>query len=331
MRDQRANVSLLVLGSLFILGLCIQLDTRAAAQELDDTPPTERAPLTLPEQDRWTTPSGIPWSFTYEPYEEVLRTYVDENGLVDYAALKENREALDRFIIGVSRLDMTTYRLWSQRQQEAFWINVYNALLLKVATDFYPIVPEAPNPEYPSDSIRQLGDVFTKASIEILGGAITPDNIQKKILRDSFRDPRVHVAIVCGAISCPPLRQEPYRGNTLDKQLKDQLDRVTKNPRYFSIDKDNHRVNLSEIFQWYGDEYVELYGTSEAPVRRRPGESAVLNYISSALSSEDRTFLQQDKYGVVYLPYNWALNDQGSSAPKPATSSTSGMTTISTP
>ena len=139
------------------------------------------------------------------------------------------------------------------------------------------------------------------------------------------------MAIVCGAISCPPLRQEPYRGNTLDKQLKDQLDRVTKNPRYFSIDKDNHRVNLSEIFQWYGDEYVELYGTSEAPVRRRPGESAVLNYISSALSSEDRTFLQQDKYGVVYLPYNWALNDQGSSAPKPATSSTSGMTTISTP
>lgn len=330
MRSRIVGVKPLNLVHLLVLISSIQISTGVAAQELASPPPTDRAPMTLPEKDRWTTAPETPWSFTYAPYEEVLRTYVDEHGLVDYASLKQNREALDRFLIGVSRMDMTTYRLWSEREQKAFWINVYNALLLKVATDFYPITPEFPNPEYPPNSLRQLGDVFTSASIEVLGGAITPDKIQKKVLRDSFRDPRVHVALVCGAISCPPLRQEPYLGDKLDKQFKDQLDRVTKNPQYFSIDKDKQRVSLSEIFRWYGDEYVELYGTSEAPNRRRESESAVLNYLSSALSPADRTYLQEEKYGVVYLPYNWALNDQRSTAPGSSTT-TSNMTTSSTP
>ncbi|MDG2053672.1 MAG: DUF547 domain-containing protein [Phycisphaerales bacterium] len=277
-------------------------------------PPSERAPMTLPDTDRWTTEAEVPWSFTYKPYEEVLRKFVDDKGLVDYAGLLTDRQALDRFLVGVSRLEMSTYRLWSMREQEAFWINLYNALLLKVATDFYPIAPEPFDPEYPRDSIRQLGDVFTKSSIEVLGGTMTPDNIEKKVLRDSFDDPRVHVALVCAAKGCPPLRQEPYLGDKIDKQLKDQLDRMVNDPRYFLLQKEEHRVYLSELFKWYGDEYVELYNTSEAPKRRNESESAALNYIGTALSPEDQIYLRKEKYGVLYIPYDWSLNDQASSS-----------------
>ena len=146
----------------FAFTLFFQTGNWALAQENVSDPPSERAPMTLPDTDRWTTETEVPWSFTYKPYEEVLRNFVDDKGLVDYVGLLANRGALDRFLVGVSRLEMSTYRLWSMREQEAFWINLYNALLLKVATDFYPIAPEPFDPEYPRDSIRQTGRCFYK-------------------------------------------------------------------------------------------------------------------------------------------------------------------------
>ena len=62
-----------------------------------------------------------------------------------------------------------------------------------------------------------------------MGKDLTLDDIEHQILRRDFDEPRIHLALVCAAMSCPSLRAEPYRGMELDKQLNDQTHRFLKN------------------------------------------------------------------------------------------------------
>ncbi len=75
-------------------------------------------------------------------------------------------------------------------------------------------------------------------------------------LRIDFNEPRIHVALVCAAISCPPLRNEPYRAEKLDAQLDDQVRQFLKSPHGFRINKKEGRVYLSSVFKWYGKVFL---------------------------------------------------------------------------
>jgi len=78
-------------------------------------------------------------AFSSRDYAAVLKGYVDEEGMVDYGGLKEDRGRLDAFAGRMGRLGRGTYRGWTDREKIAFWINAYNALTLQVIIDHYPI------------------------------------------------------------------------------------------------------------------------------------------------------------------------------------------------
>ena len=129
------------------------------------------------------------------------------------------------------------------------------------------------------------------------------------MLRKDFNEPRIHVALVCAAMSCPPLRNEPYLPEQLDAQLDDQTVKFASSPHGFSLDQEDKRVYLSSIFKWYGQDFEQTYGI-KTKFNGNNKQRAVLNYFAPVLDLESQKFLEQEDYKVKYLDYDWSLNKQ---------------------
>jgi len=243
-----------------------------------------------------------------DTYAEVLRTVVDDDGRVDYAALKADPRFLDEYTVSIEHLSPETYAAWDTKTKLAFWLNVYNALTLDLIVDHYPIQAVGEAPDYPANSIRQIPGAWDTITFQVMGQAMTLDHIENDVLRKEFDEPRIHMALVCAARSCPPLRREPYDGRTLDAQLDDQVRRFLSAPDRFAIDRDAGAVRLSAIFDWFQGDFVKQYG--KATGRFDPPLRAVINFIGRYLPDADRAYLEKGDYSVEYLEYDWTLNER---------------------
>ncbi|GAB4342772.1 MAG: DUF547 domain-containing protein [Candidatus Abyssubacteria bacterium] len=249
--------------------------------------------------------------FTYEDYAAVLQNHVNEEGMVNYDSLKENREKLDAFATEVATLKPETYDAWTDAQKIAFWINTYNALTLQVIINHYPIKPGFFGALlYPDNSIRQIPGVWDRITFPVMGEKMTLDEIEHDTLRANFNEPRIHMALVCAAMGCPPLRREPYLGDALDEQLDDQTRRFLKDPEKFRIDPVDGRVYLSSIFKWFGQDFVKTYGAHEKFKGHSESERAVLNFVSAYVDEKLAEFLTTGDYEIEYLDYDWSLNEE---------------------
>ena len=94
---------------------------------------------------------------------------------------------------------------------------------------------------------------------------------------EDFNEPRIHAALVCAAMSCPPLRNEPYLAEKLDQQLDDQVNDFIANNQGLKIDRQNNKVHLSSIFKWYGKDWIDSYGI-ENKFRQFIGASKIQIY-----------------------------------------------------
>jgi len=248
--------------------------------------------------------------FTYDDYAAALK-YVNDDALVDYRGLKADRGRLDAFAGALGRLDPAVFAGWSDEDKIAFWINAYNALTLKAIIDNYPIRPRfTASLRFPDNSIRQIKGVWDKIRFPVMGRPMTLDGTEHERLRAQFNEPRIHLALVCAAMGCPPLRNEPFLGEKLGEQLADQTRVFLGNPKKFRIDRDTRKVRLSSIFKWFGGDFVKTYGTDARFAGYDEVERAVLNYVSGHLSEEDAAYLAGGGYGIEYLPYDWTLNEQ---------------------
>jgi hypothetical protein len=250
-------------------------------------------------------------TFRYDDYALILKSYVNDHGMVNYRGLQANRERLEVFISAMGRLNPKRYSQWSERRQIAFWINAYNALVLKIIIDHYPIRPSLFKlAVFPRHSIWHISGVWGKLKFPVMGRPMSLNDIEHETLRKNFNEPRIHVAIVCASIGCPPLRNEPFRGERLDTQLEDQSRRFLSNQGNFRIDKDNKKVHLSSIFKWFGEDFVDTYGREEKSQGRRQTVRAVLNFTSKHVSPEEGKYLATEVYSIQYTDYDWSLNEQ---------------------
>jgi hypothetical protein len=260
----------------------------------------------------WTaTPYAEGSGFSWEEYAAVLDGFVDNNGLVDYASLKNGRSNLDLFVSSLAGLDRGLYESWDNSGKIAFWINAYNGLTLKLIIDNYPIKSSRlKSVVFPTNSIRQISGAWEEIFFEVMGEAVTLDSIEHKILRSGFDEPRIHMALVCAAISCPVLRNEPYSADRLEQQLEDQALRFIANPLKFQVDRESGVVRLSAIFDWFAGDFIAVYGTGDPPGKRSEKTQAVLNFVSRYVSEEDRVYIETGDYEVKHLDYDWTLNEQ---------------------
>ena len=235
----------------------------------------------------------------YDDYAAVLETYVNEQGMVDYEQLQANREQLDRFNATLGQVSPSTYAAWSESEQIAFLTNAYNSFTLESIIDQDPL----------KKSIRDIPGVWRGRKFSIAGASKTLDNIEHQTLRVDFNEPRIHMALVCAAISCPILRRDPYTGENLDAQLEEQTRQFLASPHGLRIDRQENRVYISSIFKWFGEDWKPTYGIDDR-FTGNANERAVLNFISQYLNEEDREYLAQGNYRLRYLNYDWSLNRQ---------------------
>ena len=250
--------------------------------------------------------------FSYQAYTDLLAKYVNENGEVDYKSLRENRDALDKFNDAMANIPQETYDAWDNKAKLALWINAYNACTLTAIIDHYPIQLGSiiARVRFPQNSIRQIPGIWDKLSWTVIGKNYTLLEIETDILRKEFADePRVHMAIVCASVGCPPLRNEPFRAENLEVQLTDQSEHFLATPDKLNIDRNENIVYLSSIFSWFGDDFVGKYATDKFPDHNKIMR-AVLNFVSQYVSEEDAAYLKSQDYATDFQSYDWTLNER---------------------
>ena len=246
---------------------------------------------------------------SYRNYHQLLRNHVDDSG-VNYSALKANRTVIDSIVSQFGRVTKSELDNWSIEDQIAYWINAYNVFTLQAIVDHYPIQWRWINflTLTPRNSIKQIPGVWTELRWNIAGTTMTLDEIEHETLRPLYQEPRIHMAVNCASISCPPLRSEPYTGAQLNRQLtvaaRDYL------ASQLGMRVDGSTLHVSSIFDWYGEDFVSDYAHLVAGDRSNK-EQAILGFIATYGPSEASTIAQSGQASVRYMRYDWTLNDTG--------------------
>jgi hypothetical protein len=215
-------------------------------------------------------------------YGELLSRYV-KNGVVDYRGFQSEEGKLDEYL---RVLENTKVSELPRNEKFAFYVNAYNAWTIKLILGAYPGI----------ESIKDLGNIFTspweRKIVRINGRVLTLDDIEHRILRAQFKDPRVHFALNCASKSCPPLLSEPYRGSSLNRQL-DSVARSFINDPKSNYLKGN-KLYVSRIFKWFSEDFND----------------DVIGFFLKYAEGDFKKELEakKDQLKIVYLSYDWSLN-----------------------
>lgn len=232
---------------------------------------------------------GVDMDTGYELYDKVLQKYV-KDGKVDYLALRDSHEELDKYLSWLANNDPDKLEITEERL--AFWINAYNALVLKGVLDTLPERPE----DMSAYSVKKIKGFFTRKKFVVGGRYYSLDEIENDVLRPIFKDPRVHFSIVCASQSCPVLQSKAFRAENIQSRLEDAAKRFLASETRFKIDRENKIVYLSPIFRWFKKDFEQAKGS-------------LYDFIADYLESEeDKAFIKKGDFTIEYLDYDWGLN-----------------------
>lgn len=177
-------------------------------------------------------------------YKSLLSKYVTSAGSVNYTGLKSNLSEVNSILDTWSKVDVAKL---SSNDALAFYINLYNLQTIQLITSNFPL-----------KSIKDLagGKPWDTAIIAMGGKKISLNDLENKIIRPKYNDARVHFALNCGAVSCPPLANYPLEGSKINSQL-DQLTKTFINSKSTSIT--SSKIVLSSIFDWYKSDFGNIF------------------------------------------------------------------------
>ena len=222
---------------------------------------------------------------------------------VDYAQLFKQPETLNQYLAQLSSVKQSEYQLWTDDEQLSFLINAYNGFTLQLIIQNYPKFQSGK-----VESIKDLGSFFSspwkQSFFTLLGKKRHLDNIEHDMIRVWFERPRIHVSLVCAAVSCPPLRNQAFVADKLEQQLDDQMTQFLSDDQRNTIKLNDNRVYLSSIFKWYGEDFE----------KGQQGFTSLKDLIKEyqtdmADDPQQLTWLQKQDFDIRYLDYDWRLND----------------------
>jgi hypothetical protein len=241
---------------------------------------------------------------SHERFTEVLREVV-ELPRVDYARLLSRRAELDAYLDQLGRTARETLEAADRSEALAFWINAYNACMLALVLDHYPIRPggagffgavRARVAGYPDNSVWQIRDVFTRKHCVVAGAARSQDEIEHEIIRPTFQEPRIHFAVNCAALSCPVLWPEAYSPQRLDDQLDRAVRHLMGSPEHFRLDRTDPPVlHLNKVLDWYSEDF--------------DGTEGLKDFFARYLEGNDRDLVLRPETRIEFFDYDWTLND----------------------
>jgi hypothetical protein len=229
--------------------------------------------------------------FDHSLYTQVLRAHV-RDGKVDYRALKaQDARKLGRYLQLLCRADAKGFV--NRDDALAFWLNAYNASAIQGVLERYPKIK----------SVQDVKGFFDDKRWFVAGRKRSLNEIENQIIRPEFRDPRVHLVLVCAAQSCPPRQPYAMLGDGLQQKLERVTRQVVNDDQHVQIDPKTKRLRLTRIMSWYKQDFVDRYGSLE-------------DFLLRYLDEPKRSQLKAGGYTVEFMPYDWSLNDAGSAASK---------------
>lgn len=222
-------------------------------------------------------------AFSHAALDTVLRRVL-RDGWVDYGALAKDHTDLDRYLAASASARPDE---WPRGEQIAFWVNVYNARVLDG-------VIRRPGLKSVLDVRKVLGIPtlgFFRERRVTAGARRSLDDIEHRILRARYAEPRLHFVLNCASVSCPVLPERALAAATLEADLESAT-------RRFLADSTRNRIHgprgmeLSAIFKWYAEDFRKSHGSVEA-------------FVHGHLSPGVALIPEQT---ITYLDYDWALN-----------------------
>jgi hypothetical protein len=242
----------------------------------------------------------------HRPFDQILDIYV-RDGLVYYRALRSERGSFDRYVQALADTSAETVNSWPPQRQLAFWINAYNAFVLRTVIDNYPIRGKAP--EYPSVSIRQIPGAFERRTHRAGGRTLTLDALERDVIA-RFGDPRALLALGRGANGGGRLKSEAYTSERLDAQLATITSELVTRRELVHVDIGSGVLSVNPIFSWREEVFSKLADRApEVYSTRSPLERAVLVLIDPLLVPNESAFLRKNTFRMTFHEFDWSLND----------------------
>lgn len=222
---------------------------------------------------------------SHQIWDQLVKAHVKPSGLVDYKGFIKDKAKLEQYLKLISE-NAPDRKTWSKNQQLAYWINAYNAFTVKLIVD-----------NYPTQSIRDLGpklkiplikDVWHYKFFKIGGVESSLDEIEHSILRKEFDEPRIHFAINCASVSCPPLLNEAFMAEKLEGQLQKVAVAFINDPTRNKITPD--KVQISSIFSWFQGDFTK--------------KGSLIDFLNQYSKVKIKSNAK-----VSHLDYNWNLNE----------------------
>tara|TARA_Y100001934_G_scaffold260552_1_gene332924 strand:+ start:294 stop:1088 length:795 start_codon:yes stop_codon:yes gene_type:complete len=209
-------------------------------------------------------------------------------GLVDYGKLLRHRDPLNAYLVRAALVSRENFDQWTRAERMAFLLNVYNATTMLLLADHHPVKS--------IKDISTLPPVWKLKVVRLFGKKLSLDDVEHGMIRKQFESPQIHFALVCGARSCPPLREEPYTPKRLEAQFADQARSFLADKGKNYVDMEAKVVHLSPIFKWYARDFGK-------------DDDALLKFISPHLNKEQSRAVEAGGFKVSYTDYDWSLNE----------------------
>lgn len=222
-------------------------------------------------------------------FQRVLDAHL-RAGRVDYAAIRADPAPLDAYVASLATVAVDAL---PAADRTAFWINAYNALTVDLVAGEWPVA-----------SIRDLdgGKVWDTRRFPVAGRSVTLNDIEHRVLRP-LGDARIHAALNCASIGCPPLAPTVYTGAALDAQLDAASRRFVADTTLVG-----GALTVNRIFDWYGEDFVPAWGRAHRDLPGLEGKAEAAANFVAAYAPEKAAAVRAGSYAVRYAEYDWAVN-----------------------
>jgi len=238
--------------------------------------------------------------FSYGEYDRLTRAYVNEQGDVNYAGLKREIAALQGFIDQLAAASPEKKPEWfpNEDERKRYYLTAYNAYIVFYAASAYP----------DKHALWSRLGLFKNKDIILGGRELTLNELEHKIIRKEFLDPRIHFALNCGARSCPALKAGVIAQNATESELEEAARRFINDPANVRFDESNLTLYLSKIFDWFEGDFLNYLR-----VKRGLAAPHVAGYVALYLEGSCAQALANALPGALtikYLDYDKGLNEQ---------------------
>lgn len=223
-------------------------------------------------------------------YDSVLKKFVLDNGRVRYGELRGELGPLDTFVSQMAVVSPRSHPdlFPSSEARLAYWINAYNALVLRAFAREYPEGRDR------LGGLLGRGKFFYRRKFTLGGEKFTLARIENDVIRKGFPEPRIHFALVCASESCPWLARDAYTAANLNEILDRETRRFLNQERNVSLDAGKKILTLSKLFDWYGGDFGRT-------------QEDILAFM--ARYREDGDALTTGRWTIRFFDYDWSLND----------------------